>query len=185
MQRSSRKEPADYRAFPDVGARNWLQEVVEIPLAVRLLGVHSSQRVLEIGCGRGVALPVINRLCRPRHLTGLDTDVALIAQARRRLDSTAIDAGLCAGDVRVLPFAGDSFDVVIDFGTCYHIAQPELALMEIGRVLRVGGVFVHETPLSQFLAHPIRSRSRALPWSSAPMLQRFHSALLWSSRRKK
>ena len=184
MPQRSESNRADYRAFPDVGTRNWLQEVVEIPLVVWLLGIPASQRVLEIGCGRGVALPMLHRLCRPRQMAALDVDPALLTEARRRLGNAAIDASLCAGDVRVLPFADDSFDVVIDFGTCYHIADPERALMEIARVLRVGGVFVHETPLSQLLAHPIRSRSRALPWSSAPHLQRSRSALLWSSRRK-
>jgi SAM-dependent methyltransferase len=81
-----------------------------------------------------------------------------------------------------MPFPDGSFDVVIDFGTCFHISRPEAALSEIARVLGEGGVLVHETPLSQLLAHPCRSAGRRLPWAAAPELAPFGTALLWSRR---
>jgi hypothetical protein len=62
------------------------------------------------------------------------------------------------------------------------VAAPDRALNEIARVLAPGGRFVHETRLSQRLAHPIRSRTR-LPWRAAPRLTRDRTAVLWSARR--
>jgi hypothetical protein len=41
---------------------------------------------------------------------------------------------------------------------------------------------VHETPISQLLAHPVRSVSRRLPWDTAPELTRERTAVLWSRR---
>jgi hypothetical protein len=57
-------------------------------------------------------------------------------------------------------------------------------LREIERVLAVDGLFVHETPLSQLLAHPIRTRGRSLPFGPASALRPDRWAGLWAARRK-
>jgi hypothetical protein len=49
-------------------------------------------------------------------------------------------------------------------------------------VLVPGGAFVHETPVAQHLAHPIRSFARGLPWSDTPFV-RERTGVLWSMRR--
>ena len=174
--------PHEYRPFPNIERRNRLQERVEVPALIRSLRLPPTARILEVGCGRGVALAPIARLCRPRRLVGLDVDTALLAQARRRLDERGIDAELVHGDVRALPVPAAPFDVVVAFGTCWHIADAEQALREIARVLAPGGRFVHETRVSQRLAHPVRSRRGGLPWAAAPQLARHRGAVLWSSR---
>jgi len=92
---------------------------------------------------------------------------------------------LRAGDVRELPFADASFDLVVDFGTCYHVARRAQALREVARVLAAGGRFVHETRLSQLLSHPVRSWGRELPWDAVAELALERRALLWASRVKR
>jgi ubiquinone/menaquinone biosynthesis C-methylase UbiE len=83
-----------------------------------------------------------------------------------------------------MPLAGGRFDLVVDFGTLYHISSPQVALTEISRVLRRGGLFVHETRFSQLLAHPLRGGKHALPWSSVPELATWKSNALWAARQK-
>jgi ubiquinone/menaquinone biosynthesis C-methylase UbiE len=180
---SRRRRSHEYEPFPDVERRNVLQERVEVPALIHSLKLPTGARILEVGCGRGVALPPVALLTRPRELVGLDVDPALLAVARRRLERRGIDAQLVHGDVRSLPFPAASFDVVIDFGTVWHIADAERALQEIARVLVPGGRFVHETRVSQRLAHPVRSRRGGLPWNAAPRLTRHRTAVLWASRR--
>jgi ubiquinone/menaquinone biosynthesis C-methylase UbiE len=174
----------EYRPFPVKEGRNSRQSSLEIPLMIRALRLRPHLRTLEVGCGAGVALPVLSRLLQPSRLVGLDLDADLLAAARARLDEEAVAAELLPGDVRSMPFPDGSFDLVIDFGTCYHIARPALALAEIARVLAPGGLLVHETPLSQLLSHPIRSFGRRIPWRSAPLLPRHRTAILWSARRR-
>jgi ubiquinone/menaquinone biosynthesis C-methylase UbiE len=174
----------DYVAFPALGRRNAWQAAVEIPVIVRCLGIPRGQRVLEVGCGPGNALVPLAARCAPRRLVGLDVDGGLLEGARRHLRGSGVTAELVEGDVRSLPFADGAFDVVLDFGTCYHIAHPERALAEIARVLARGGRFIHETPLGQFLAHPVRSSGRTLPWSAAPTLVGHRHALLFACRVK-
>lgn len=182
-----RHRPAepDYRPFPDESGRNSRQATVEIPLMVRALGLPLGGRVLEVGCGQGVALPALGWLLRPTRLAGLDRDPALLDLARARAADAGIEAELVPGDVRRMPFPDASFDLVVDFGTCYHIARAAEALAEIARVLTPGGLFVHETPVSQLIAHPVRSFGRRMPWRSAPAFEHHRTALLWTARRRR
>jgi SAM-dependent methyltransferase len=184
------REPraAEYERFGNVEARNGLQERVEIPLLLRALRPPLGGRVLEVGCGRGIALPVLAERLRPTELVGVDIDPMLVTIARHRLRASGTDASVLEGDVRALPFDAGSFDLVIDFGTCYHVgggtAGARAALREITRVLRPGGLFIHETPVAQHLAHPVRSFGRRLPWASQPPLVPERRAVLWAMRRK-
>jgi SAM-dependent methyltransferase len=173
-----------YRPFPNKARRNATQEAIEIPVMVRALKLPKGKRILEVGCGRGVALAPLAKLCRPARLVGLDIDGELLAEAEERIKTRHVQAELYQHDVRLMPFADESFDLVIDFGTCYHITQPERALREIARVLCAGGMFVHETPVNQLLTHAVRSFGRRLPWVAVPDLVPQRHAVLWASRLK-
>ena len=173
---------ADYRPFPNEERRNLFQGMLEVPLMAWALRLPTGVRVLEVGCGRGVALPALARALAPSRLVGIDVDASLIVEADRRLAARGVAAEVSHADVRDLPFAAGSFDVVIDFGTCYHISRPTEALDEIARVLAPGGLFVYETPLSQLLSHPMRAFGRRIPWHSAPRFAPYRARLLWSSR---
>lgn len=178
----------EYERFGNVEARNGLQERFEIPLLLRALRPPLGGRVLEVGCGRGIALPVLAERLRPSELVGVDFDPELVAIARERVRQAGLAATVLEGDLRALPLDDESFDLVIDFGTCYHVGGGSVgarkALREIARVLRPGGLLIHETRVAQHLAHPVRSFGRRLPWSSQPRLVVERGALLWSMRRK-
>ena len=181
-------DAAEYETFGNAETRNGLQARVEVPLLLRALRLPLGGRVLEIGCGRGVALPVLAKGLLPRELMGVDIDASLLEVAEARLRSARVCATLVEADIRDLPIESSSFDIVIDFGTCYHVSGGEegarSALCEVARVLCPGGLFVHETPVAQHLAHPVRSFGRTLPWASVPGFARDRAAVLWGVRRK-
>lgn len=137
-----------YRPFPNAGYRNFLQRNLEVPIFLRALRLPKGGRVLEVGCGRGTALPVIQRILSPSSLVGLDIEVRFLFEARAK-DVSGGAARLVHGDLRHLPFPNASFDTVIDFGTCYHVGGAEQALREICRVLAPRGVFATESKLAQ------------------------------------
>lgn len=173
-----------YQPFENQEYRNVFQAWLEIPTLLSFFPVPPGQRLLEVGCGLGVALPRLAKLCAPSKLVGVDIDSTLVAGARRRVERAGARAEVYTADVRQLPFRDGQFDVVIYFGTCYHIDHPAGALREIARVLRDGGVFIHEAPLAQRIAHPGRGRKHHLPWTAAAELLAERRALLWASRRK-
>ena len=104
--------------------------------AIRRLRIGAGQRVLEAGCGSGVFLRAAAD--RGARVTGLDASEALIALARARVP----EADLRVGDLQVLPFADDSFDVVAGFNSFFFAADMVAALREAGRVARPGGYVV-------------------------------------------
>jgi ubiquinone/menaquinone biosynthesis C-methylase UbiE len=169
----------DYRAFPNVEGRNSRQAQIEVPLFASLLKLPRNANVLEIGCGRGIALPVIARLRSPRHLVGIDIDRCVLPKRAR-----SAEWSFARADARQLPFPTSFFDVVIDFGTCYHISRSDDALKEIARVLKPDGMFCTETKLSQFLSHPVRSFGRRLAWKRTRVFRLQRHALLWMSLKR-
>jgi len=174
----------EYRPFPNEEGRNTRQSQWEVPALVRAMGLPSGARILEVGCGRGIALPVFDQLCGPRRLVGLDIEGELLMEAADNLKDHGTSAELCIGDVRNMPFEDEAFDVVVDFGTLFHIARPQDALDEISRVLAPEGMFIHETKASQFLSHPVRSRGRRLTGLTDHGLRPRRWAMLWASRTK-
>jgi ubiquinone/menaquinone biosynthesis C-methylase UbiE len=183
MRRTNGHEAA-YEAFPEIPVRDSLQVGIEVPLLTTLLGLPKGGRILEVGCGSGAALVELSRRLRPAAIMGADVDPSLLRDAAARLQASAVDGELLHADVHALPLPDGSVDVVIDFGTCFHIPDAASALREVARVLRPGGLFVHETPVSQLLAHPVRSFGRTLPWGRVPSLVFVRTAVLWSVRRR-
>jgi ubiquinone/menaquinone biosynthesis C-methylase UbiE len=181
MRTRTRIDQTEYQPFPNDEGKNSRQAQLEIPAMVRAMGLPDGARILEIGCGRGIALPVLDRLCAPRRLVGLDIDGELLMEAADNLREHRTKAELCCGDVRWMPFDDGAFDVIVDFGTLFHIARPGAGLDEIARVLAPGGTFVHETKASQFLSHPVRSHGRHLPPPRNHGLRPRRWAMLWAS----
>jgi SAM-dependent methyltransferase len=98
---------------------------------------------------------------------GLDHDFDIVARARKRCPSGRA-IGFLVADVRSIPFKADSVDVLVSSSTLDHFSNKrdfELALQELGRVLRPGGVLILtlDNPLNP-LYWPLRWLSIAGPF---------------------
>jgi len=108
-------------------------------------------RILDVGCGDGITDLGLYLRYRPERLVGIDPfeGYARLAEvaAREHLPLEPWPPGLefRNADANHLPFADDSFDVVVSWGSLEHIAGGYLqALREIKRVLRPDGLaFLH------------------------------------------
>ena len=98
-------------------------------------------RVLDIPCGGGVAL---RGLRRDQGVTYVAADIAqamldrTMAAARERGVADQVQPQLA--DVEDLPFETGSFDLVVSFTGLHCFPDPALAVIEMVRVLRPGGV---------------------------------------------
>jgi ubiquinone/menaquinone biosynthesis C-methylase UbiE len=92
---------------------------------------------LDVCCGTGAGLSVLERVCQGR-VTGVDFSAGMLEQARQAHP----DAALVQADARALPFAAE-FDLAVTFGALGHFLPSERpALFEgVYRALRPGGLF--------------------------------------------
>lgn len=114
-------------------AEDWaaLAEPLQVPFfeaALEAVGVGAGTRLLDAGCGSGLALTLAGKLGAV--VTGLDASEGLLVVARERLPS----ADLRQGDLEALPFADDSFDAITAFNSVQYASDPTAALREIRRV---------------------------------------------------
>ena len=95
-------------------------------------------RVLEVGCGTGVLTRLLARWPGAGTVVGVDVAASLLDRART-LAAELDNATFEEADARSLPFADESFDVVVFDSTLTHVPGPDRALSEAFRVLRPGG----------------------------------------------
>ena len=97
--------------------------------------------VLELATGTGlIAKHIVNAAA---HIEATDASPEMIAEAKR--DNRSAKLYFSVQDMFRLPYAEESFDVVIVSNALHIVPQPEKALAEIRRVLKDDGVLIAPT----------------------------------------
>ena len=111
----------------------------EMYALIRPLVRHKT--VLEIATGTGlIAKHIVNAAA---HIEATDASPEMIAEAKR--DNRSAKLHFSVQDMFRLPYANQSFDVVIVSNALHIVPQPEKALAEIRRVLKDDGVLIAPT----------------------------------------
>lgn len=109
-----------------------------IELLLNLAEAGPADRVLDVACGPGLVACEFAR--RAAHVTGIDITAAMIEQARRRQQELKLENMTWeTGNALPLPFADDSFSLVVTRYSFHHFLEPEQALAEMIRVCQPGG----------------------------------------------
>jgi SAM-dependent methyltransferase len=121
---------------PDAWAVTEEQQTPVYDAALRCVDVGPGVRVLDVGCGTGTFL----RMCADRgaSVSGLDAADGLLEIARRRVP----DGDVRLGDLQVLPYDDDAFDVVTGFTSFFFADDMVAALREARRVAAPGARIV-------------------------------------------
>ena len=106
---------------------------------IRLVVRHKT--VLELATGTGlIAKHIVNAAA---HIEATDASAEMIAEAKR--DNRSAKLHFSVQDMFCLPYANQSFNVVIVSNALHIVPQPEKALAEIRRVLKDDGVLIAPT----------------------------------------
>ncbi len=104
-------------------------------------------RVLEVGVGTGISLPLYAPNVR---IFGTDISEAMLKKAEQRVAQSRLKniEGLAVMDAENLEFPDNSFDVVMAQYVVTAVPNPEAALDEFARVVRPGGELIILTRVS-------------------------------------
>jgi ubiquinone/menaquinone biosynthesis C-methylase UbiE len=123
----------------------WNDEFTEF--LVETLRPRPGNRILDVGCGEGLAEVSIGRLHLSQiRLAGVDNVPAKVAQARRETAAHNQPAWFAAGDAVRLPFTAGAFDSTYCVAVLQHVRDVEAAVGEFARVTREGGRIVAVEP---------------------------------------
>jgi ubiquinone/menaquinone biosynthesis C-methylase UbiE len=140
------------------------------------LDVRAGQKVLDVAAGNGnVALAAARRWCE---VTATDYVPALLERARERAAAERLDMIFREADAEALPFADESFDVLVStFGVMFTPDQ-DAAAAELIRVCKHGGKIglANWTP-EGFIGQLFKTIGKHLPPPAG-----VKSPALWGSR---
>jgi arsenite methyltransferase len=129
--------PAELAQVPDAAAESFAG--VANPWALGRLS--PGERVLDLGCGAGTdSLVAAQMVGGEGRVTGIDMTPEMLAKARsaaRRMGAGNVD--FAEGEIEALPFADETFDVVISNGVIDLVPDKDAVFDEIYRVLAPGG----------------------------------------------
>ncbi len=113
-------------------------------LSNEMLKVGGAQhRVLDCGVGTGaLSVALARMLSTPFKLDAIDISPRMLELASKSLRDTTLDVTLRLGDVRELPYDNGVFDLVMTSHVLEHLVDPSIALSEMVRVLKPGGLLI-------------------------------------------
>jgi SAM-dependent methyltransferase len=101
-----------------------------------LVDVQPGGRALDVGCGPGALTEVLAGRLGPTNVCAIDPSVSFVATVEQRLPGVEV----ALGDAERLPYAEESFDVVLAQLVVHFMADPVAGLAEMARVARPGGI---------------------------------------------
>lgn len=100
----------------------------------------ASGRVLEIGCGSGLNLPLYTD--QVQHVFGLEPSAYLRGKAEEWVAAAPFAVDFIDASAEAIPLESDSVNTVVSSWTLCSIPDIEASLQEIRRVLRPDGRFI-------------------------------------------
>lgn len=124
---------------------------------------------LDVGCGTGSLLLLVNQQYREAKLCGVDLSEQMVSVARSKLGDKA---DLRVSDSEKLPFVEEQFDLVTCTFSFHHYPHPMAVLGEMKRVLAPTGRILIADPTLFF---PIRQALNLVAPFSRDGMVRFYS----------
>lgn len=102
------------------------------------IGVPPGSSWLDVGCGTGALTETVLQQTQPAAVTGVDPAEGFIAYAREHVQDTR--AQFRVGSAMELPFGDEMFDAVVSGLALNFMPGEDIALAEMVRVTRRGGM---------------------------------------------
>jgi SAM-dependent methyltransferase len=157
---------AQFKQMQKEGWANFgpLESVTIIPAGhlVRFAGVALGMRVLDVGCGTGVA--AITAARTGATVSAIDLTPPLLERALENARIAEVSIEFREADVEELPFGDGEFDAVLSQFAHIFAPRPEVATREMLRVLKPGGTLAFSTwPPEHLVGRTFAVTARYMP----------------------
>tara|TARA_Y100000768_G_scaffold329788_1_gene268227 strand:- start:752 stop:1549 length:798 start_codon:yes stop_codon:yes gene_type:complete len=140
----------DYNAIKENAKKMWstfaaFETVTGLaaPELVKFAGVQKGDSTLDVGCGTGVVAVTAAQI--GAKVSASDLTPELIKRAKENAEISGYEIDFQVSDVEELPYDSNEFDFVLSqFGHMFA-PRPEVAIAEMLRVLKPGGVVAFST----------------------------------------
>jgi ubiquinone/menaquinone biosynthesis C-methylase UbiE len=107
--------------------------------------INSSLKVLDLGAGTAQIPIELARRAAHAHITAVDAAPSMLTIARANVAAANVTNRVVPvlADAKQLPFADNSFPIVISNSILHHIAEPGAVVSEAVRVTMRGGLLFH------------------------------------------
>jgi ubiquinone/menaquinone biosynthesis C-methylase UbiE len=140
----------DFEADPYTSTFTYGRRKVDAIIDAELKDLPVGSTLLDVGCGTGFDLKRFTS--RGFRVTGIEPAEAM----RRMAQANNPTASIIPGDIERLPLPDATFDVVLCIEVVRYLHSPRLALRELARVTKPGGVtIVTAAPLLSLNAYAL------------------------------
>jgi len=147
-----------FRAYADLIVDPWVESL------------SGEGEAIDIGCGTGAM--TVKLAERGYRVCGVDHSAGMRAVATSKIEALGLSdqVELVEGDVRALPYDNEQFDLATCQGVLHHLADMQLCLREVERVLKPNGVFylaepcIGSTPITRLLERLAPERPDPPAW---------------------
>lgn len=125
--------------------------------------IPTQARMLDAGCGQGLAFGLIEKHFQPSTITGIDIDSEQIQKAHKVAAQLTTPTSAHHANAAALTFADKSFDIILCHQLLHHTSQQVEVLQEFYRLLKPGGIllvgescrsFINSVPVRLLFRHP-------------------------------
>jgi malonyl-CoA O-methyltransferase len=124
-------------------------------------------RILDLGCGPGNGSEQLKKTFRKAQVVGMDSSPAMLSHLQGRSSMLRPLRAVCA-DMRALPVAAASVDMVFSNLASYWSADPVAMFSEFRRVLRPDGMLLFSTFGPDFMGELAQAWAQADPVVKVP-----------------
>jgi demethylmenaquinone methyltransferase/2-methoxy-6-polyprenyl-1,4-benzoquinol methylase len=133
---------AEKQEFFNGAAENWdeapRRDLTKVRLMVELLGIKQGDKVLDVGTGTGILIPILSGFTGEADISAIDFAEKMIAAAKKKFPGSAVT--FLAGDALSYPFESGSFDFVVCYSVFPHFDNHEEALRRLSGLLKPRGL---------------------------------------------
>ncbi len=147
VEKSNQKRLHSEEYFGDQRDFWWHKDFLQ--LMAKRLKLDEIKNVLDVGSGQGhwglTLLPLLSDDCR---LTGVEPEAQWRVIAHEKAASLKFEdkTDYVAGTAEAVPYDDNSFDMVTCQTVIIHVKDPMIALAEMKRVLKPGGILLASEP---------------------------------------